>query len=507
MLRNQISKVKYLSKDFRFICFGILFSNLIWLLLPTTNWFSFAFYLSLVFILIGILFSQFRLFFLILLATIFFYQAPWIFFKQPKNNSFQQCGQQPQIIQAKLNQRKTDELLLSNLTIWCGKNYYLLPSAVLKLSFKKYLQAYPSDTIEIRQAQALYHNNSWQFKQTEKTNFFSPKQRKLRESRNFFWRELKLKSAYYLDNNSRQFYQGIALADRSNLSRKIRKEITSLGIFHLFAISGLHIGMIFFWINFILSKIISLFMLFFRRLNNTFLITDLLSIFLVWFYLDFIASPITATRAVIMLSIFIFIKHFSCWIPLIYLLLITSLVLIIINSTIIFSLGFQLSFLAVLAISTLLTTNFFNNFANNKKDSILKKLFNNFIKAAIISFWISIFLFPLTAIYFKQINLASFLINPPHIFFVGLIYLPIILIGFVVIPLGLEQIYFYLVQKLGDIWYWFIYKNIQWSNFAILRWDNNLINSYLWLIYALTLTIFTIYYFKTYNKKISIHNT
>ena len=71
-------------------------------------------------------------------------------------------------------------------------------------------------------------------------NLESKNRNKKKKTRQIMER-LEIGCELLLHGAAKPLYLGIALADRSDLPRTIRQELQYLGIFHLFAISGLHI--------------------------------------------------------------------------------------------------------------------------------------------------------------------------------------------------------------------------------------------------------------------------
>ena len=78
-------------------------------------------------------------------------------------------------------------------------------------------------------------------------------------------------------------------------------------------------------------------------------------------------------------------------------------------------------------------------------------------KIIAVSFFINLFILPIFLFYFAQNNLLGFANNLFHIPFMGLFYLPAVLLGFILFPLKsflvIEMLYFALMQQLGTAWY------------------------------------------------------
>ena len=491
---NQLLRILfYCFGNWRYLLIVVLFANFFWVFFPYEGWF---YYQSLVFLFcfcLGIVFNPQRLFFLGALLIYLFFNHSFLF-SEISATKLQKCGYRPEFLQGYLDKKSENKLILSKVSFFCGKENFSLSSSSMVV-YQKYIPTYAGEKIHILHPKIFYQEHRWHFISDKHTRFFATKQKRLNNKRSGLWKFWWQQSNYYLAGKAKQLYQGIALADRSSLSKDFRYKISSLGIFHLFAISGLHIGMIFLWVHFLWSKVFSLVLLFLPHKKKIFsmLWVDLLSMVLVWFYLYFIIFPITALRAWMMLLIWVMIRHILKWLPSVYILFLTAFVMILVHPSIIFSLSFQFSFLAVFAILV------FSEWIHFAPTS-LTNFYKSFVKTAAMTLAINLFTAPLSLLYFKEFNLLGFINNPFHIFFIGFAYLPLILLGFFLFPLGLEVYYFWLVQKVGDFWYWIMEKNFAWSKFAIYP-KEGLVFSYFWLFYVFFLAILSIYSFCFQQKK------
>ena len=95
--------------DFRYLCFALLISHFYWLFFSTPDWFVKQFYLSLVILTLGCIFSKQRLIFGILLFLCFTFQAKYIWSPNTVFHSShklkQECGQKVDFIEAHFNKR------------------------------------------------------------------------------------------------------------------------------------------------------------------------------------------------------------------------------------------------------------------------------------------------------------------------------------------------------------------------------------------------------------------
>lgn len=132
---------------------------------------------------------------------------------------------------------------------------------------------------------------------------------------------------------------GLVFGRRDLLSFEMKQDYQKSGMMHLLAISGLHVGIVYLFISWLLG-----FMNFSakqRRIKSIIIIGTLI------FYAAFTGFSPSVSRAVLMFSLFAFGDLVNRPINRFQALLSALFILLIINSTILFSIGAQLSFLAV----------------------------------------------------------------------------------------------------------------------------------------------------------------
>lgn len=195
-----------------------------------------------------------------------------------------------------------------------------------------------------------------------------------------------------IENNLEERNAGVIkkllLNDNSNLDEEVDEVYRINGLSHILAISGLHIGVLIYLLDFILKKLKV-------RYNARFL---LISIFLAYysFLLDFTPS---VTRAVLMYIIFISTEMNKIYITRLDLMLLTMIVLLLINPLWIYKLGFQLSFLSVYGIIVIY-------------EKLFKKRSNNkLVQSIYIYLSVNIMIFPLLIYRFNSFNLLSLVSN------------------------------------------------------------------------------------------------
>ena len=208
--------------------------------------------------------------------------------------------------------------------------------------------------------------------------------------------------------------------DRTDLDPKTVQDFQASGTVHILAISGLHIGILLMFINFVFGFIK-------RRLGN--LVFLVFSIGVLWFYAFITGFSPSVTRAVIMFS-FLQIGVQSKRKTNIYnTLFAAALLMILYRPNVIFEVGFQMSFAAVLSI-----VSFYPVFSKiySPRHKMLKWWWDIFL----VSLAAQLGVFPLSIYYFHQF--------PTYFFLANLWVIPLLFIllsyGFFVILLGLSHI-------------------------------------------------------------------
>ena len=212
---------------------------------------------------------------------------------------------------------------------------------------------------------------------------------------------LKLKSNLFIklqampNTYSKTMVQALFYKDYRNFEQvDLYKD---LGIFHLFAISGLHFGIIYvfaskftFMGNFIIRKIVSAF-------------------FLIVAY-ALIGGGVSALRAVLMVIYIIIANILKKPLDLISMICTVNLIILIFKPFYILNSGYLLSFYAYISVAFILP----KILKSFPKSSLWQ---NKIVKAIISALILQIILLPVTSYVFKNVNLFSFISN--------LVYIPV----------------------------------------------------------------------------------
>ena len=228
-------------------------------------------------------------------------------------------------------------------------------------------------------------------------------------------------------SDSRGILKAIVIGDRYEISPQSRELFSRIGISHLLAISGLHIGMVatlvFFAFRFLLARSQRILLAAWVPRG-----TALMAIVPVISY-GFLAGMSPSTkRAVIMVTVFLLAIIFEREDDKTNTLALAALVILIITPTALFEISFQLSFTAVFCILYLLNNLALVSRLRSRPSTALKRLglFMLVSAAAILG------TLPITLYYFNQTSLIGVITN--------CIMVP--LVGFIVVPLGLLAVLF-----------------------------------------------------------------
>jgi competence protein ComEC len=244
------------------------------------------------------------------------------------------------------------------------------------------------------------------------------------------------------DKEQQGVLKALIVGDRNAISPELRTSFNRVGAGHLLAISGLHIGIIatasFLFFKWILSHI--RFFLLNAWTKKGAVILSMVPV-LVYGLLSGM-SPSTQ-RAVIMVIVFLMAFLFEREHDLINTLAMAAMMILIIHPPSVFSISFQFSFAAVLAIIyglSKLPPLWPSDQNRTRKQKWLKatiKLYYFFMT----SFFAVLGTLPLVMHYFNQVSLVGI---PANVIFIPLI-------GFVVVPLGIMAVFLYPLTVSGAL--------------------------------------------------------
>jgi len=205
----------------------------------------------------------------------------------------------------------------------------------------------------------------------------------------FYRKFMKNKDAYAVAST-------LILGERANLSAETLNTYSVTGTIHALSVSGMHVGLIYLVINFLLSL--------WKSTSRFNIIKTTFIIFAIWYYALISGLSPSVLRSVIMLSVFVVAKQYSKTTNSYNIIAFTAFCLLVYQPLLIWDTGFQLSFLAVLGLIYL-----------QPKLTVLWPIKNNLLnqlwKSTTMSCAAQLFTFPFSIYYFHQFPLYFMISN------------------------------------------------------------------------------------------------
>ena len=246
----------------------------------------------------------------------------------------------------------------------------------------------------------------------------------------------------------RNINRAILLGDNTRIKKDLKDKIRYIGLSHIFAMSGLHIGLVIAIFYFIFKKTV----------KNKRLIEILLLISITLYYLS-VKESLSFTRAYIMAVVYLLGKLFYEKVDLRKTLFVSAIISILINPIAIFSVSFQLSYGAMIAITYIFP---YVRKINYKKFKILDYI--------LFTSTIQIFLIPITVYYFSTVQVLSLISNliflPLASFYITINYIALFLenfyLSFLLKPIIeiLYKILIYLIDLFSEL----LYLSVEYEN-------------------------------------------
>lgn len=210
----------------------------------------------------------------------------------------------------------------------------------------------------------------------------------------------------YMSRDAKALLLGILFGDKLLIDEEIYEDFQRNGCAHILSVSGIHVSIIYIYI----SKL-------FRNRRNP--IGSACALGLLFFYAALANFSDTVVRAVVMIAIHILSKYLHRRYDLLCCISFSAFLMLLYNPFYLFSLGFQLSYLAVFTLA----------FALPVAESKIERLNEykryrwaaNLLRAAAPVFVIQAGMAPATAYHFQYFSFSAFLINFPVIALSGLI--------------------------------------------------------------------------------------
>ena len=240
-----------------------------------------------------------------------------------------------------------------------------------------------------------------------------------------------------LDSDTYALFRALILGERQGISPELREPFNRTGLGHVLAVSGLHIGLVA-WISFFLFK--GLLSLSYRIALKTDIrkLAAFLTCVPVIGYTCLAGFQVSSQRAMIMVLAFLWSlilgREKEVWSTL----ALAGLLILAIDPQAVFSISFQLSFIAVIGILWL-TPAMLNKVPLPKEkglgtSALFGRLFSYTTGLICVSLSAVIFLLPITTYYFHRISLVSVPANVTTVPLMGLWIIPLGLLSAVSLP-------------------------------------------------------------------------
>ena len=252
----------------------------------------------------------------------------------------------------------------------------------------------------------------------------------------------KLKQ-YHFNEDEYAIISALLLGQRQDISKEVYESYSQAGAIHILAVSGLHVGIVLLLLNYLLKPI--------ELLKRGKYYKMAVIVVLLWCFAIVAGLSASVTRAVTMFTIIAIAMHLKRPTNIYNTLAISIFVLLLFKPSFLFDVGFQMSYLAVLAIVAI--------------QPLLYKLYKP--KYKLVDFFWNIFtvtiaaqfgVVPISLYYFHQFPGLFFLSNLVIIPFLGIILgvgmLVIALASFSILPKLLANAYSLVITTMNDFVQW-----------------------------------------------------
>jgi len=250
-----------------------------------------------------------------------------------------------------------------------------------------------------------------------------------------------------LDARNFALFRALILGERNGLDPRLREPFNQTGLGHMLAVSGLHIGLVawaaFFLFKWILSLSYRLALEIDIRKMSAFL-----TAFPVIGYTLLAGFQVSSQRAMIMILAFlgslILGREREVWSTL----ALAGLIILFLDPNALFSISFQLSFMAVIGIlwltPAILDKFHYPDNSQQEKMSFPNRLLAYFTGLVAVTASAMIFLIPITCYYFHRISLVSITANLTTVPILGMWVIPLGLVSAITAPFSFNVASFFL---------------------------------------------------------------
>lgn len=272
-----------------------------------------------------------------------------------------------------------------------------------------------------------------------------------------------------LSQKSKFLLLSLLIGDRGYVDKQTKEDYAVLGVSHILSVSGLHVGIIYI----IISWIIGLF------LNKRSLPAITLVLFLIWFYCWMVGFSPPVLRSALMFSLYVLGNAIGRGSVLLHTTCLSALMILLINPMYLYDIGFQLTYIAMLGIIFIMPV-------FSEKWKFKSFLFKAISDLVFLSIAVQITLLPFLIHYFGYLSLYFIVANLVIVPAVALLmYLGIV---FVLSPLHWPMVW--IIDQLVLFMDWFCELVCKWP-FTILPIAVSTFHC--WILYSLCVALFLAY--------------
>jgi competence protein ComEC len=273
----------------------------------------------------------------------------------------------------------------------------------------------------------------------------------------------------------------LLLGQRQDVSKEVYESYSQAGAIHILAVSGLHVGIVLLLLNYLLKPL--------EFLKRGKYLKISIIVVLLWCFAIVAGLSASVTRAVTMFTIIAIAMHYKRPTNIYNTLAISVFVLLLFKPSFLFDVGFQMSYLAVLAIVMFQPLLFKLYQPKYKTVSFLWNIFTVTLAA-------QFGVIPISLYYFHQFPGLFFISNLAIIPFLGIILgfgiVIIVMASFNILPKFMADSYGYIITSMNNFVQWvshqeaFLFQNISFNIIYVI------------LSYVLIGSLFTIVVRKSY---------
>jgi competence protein ComEC len=197
-----------------------------------------------------------------------------------------------------------------------------------------------------------------------------------------------------LSSKSKALLLSLLIGDRGYIDKNTKEDYAVLGVSHILSVSGLHVGIVYFVVVWLLS------LLFYKRSS----IAVFLVLLVIWFYCWMVGFSPPVLRSALMFSLFVLASsagrgaslwHSTCW---------SAFVILLLHPQYLYDIGFQLTYGAMLGIVFVMPV--FSSWF------IIKGLlWKSIVDLLLLSMAVQLTLLPFLIYYFEYVSLYFLLAN------------------------------------------------------------------------------------------------